>query len=102
MSDEIKADYQQLEQIASRFTQQAQVILEMSQKVRASMGKLEDGGWIGRAADAFFNEMNSLIFPACERLHTVLNDASQATKDIAQNLNQAEEEAAAPFRNTSQ
>lgn len=99
MADEIKADYDQLEQVASRLSSQAQVAQDVIQMVRASMEKLENGGWIGRGADAFFGEMYDEIFPACQRLVEVLNEASQATRDIVQTMQRAEDEASAPFRN---
>lgn len=54
--DEIRADYDQLNQVATRFAQQADAIQQMIQRVRSSMGQLEDGGWIGRGASAFFEE----------------------------------------------
>jgi WXG100 family type VII secretion target len=99
-SDEIKADYQQLEQVASRFASQAQVIEQMIQEVRSSMDPLESGGWIGRAADSFFSEMNGEVLPACQRLLNALHEASQATKDISATMSRAEDEACAPFRST--
>ena len=55
MSDEIRADYEQLEQIANRFASQQQAVQQMLQRVRGSMGKLENGGWIGRGSQAFYN-----------------------------------------------
>ncbi len=55
MCDEIKADYEQLEQIASRFSNQAQVIEQLLGTLRCSMQNLQ-GGWIGRGSDTFFSE----------------------------------------------
>ena len=98
MSDEIRADYDQLEAVAGRFANQSQVIQEMLQRIRSSMEKLEDGGWIGRGADAFFAEMHGEVVPASVRLHEVLEEASQATRAIVQIVQQAEDEASSPFR----
>ncbi len=96
--DEVRADYDQLEQVAGRFATQSQAIEQMMQQLRNSMEPLANGGWIGRGADAFFGEMNDLILPKCQRLLDLLNDANQVTKDISQKMQQAEEEASAPFR----
>ncbi len=96
--DEIKADYPQLEQVASKFTSQGQAIEQMIKQVRNSMDPLENGGWIGRAADSFFAEMYHEVLPACQRLLAVLNDAAQVTKTIETTFKHAEEEASAPFR----
>ncbi len=98
MSDEIRADYDQLEEVASRFANQSQVIQQMLQKVRSSMGKLEDGGWIGRGSDAFFQEMQGEVLPASLRLQEVLDEASQVARNIVQIVRQAEDEASSPFR----
>jgi WXG100 family type VII secretion target len=97
MTDEIRADYEEMEQIATRFSTQSQAIQQMLQKVRSSMEKLENGDWIGRGSDAFFNEMNSDILPAVQRLVEALEEGSRSTKDIAQTVQQAEEEASARF-----
>jgi len=98
MADEIRADYEEMEQISNRFANQSQTIQQMMQKVRSSMDKLEGGDWIGRGSDAFFNEMNSDVLPATERLIQALDEASRTTKDISQTVQQAEEEASSRFR----
>jgi WXG100 family type VII secretion target len=97
MADKVQADYEQLGQVSSQFANQSQVIQELIQKVRSSVQQLEDGGWIGRGADAFFSEMQSTVFPAIQRLESSLNDASSTTKQIAQNMQQAEQEAQSLF-----
>lgn len=96
--DEIKADYNQLDQVAGQFANQAQMIEQMIQQVRSSMDPLENGGWIGRGADAFFSEMYGEVLPACQRLLLVLQDAAQSTRDIVNTMHRAEDEASAPFR----
>jgi len=97
MADKVQADYEQLEQVSSQFANQSQVVQELMQKVRGSMQQLEDGGWIGRGADSFFSEMQSVLFPAVQRLESSLNDAASITKQIAQNMQQAEQDAQSLF-----
>lgn len=96
--DEIKADYDRLEQVASQFANQSQAIQQMLQNVRGSMDPLENGGWIGRGSDAFFSEMQGEVLPASERLQQALDEASRVTKYIVQTVKQAEEEASSAFR----
>lgn len=98
MTDEIRADYDQLEQIANRFVNQSEAVSQTLQKVKASLGPLEDGGWIGRGADSFFAEMNGEVLPATQRLQDVLSEASQVVREIMQRFKQAEEEGCARFR----
>jgi WXG100 family type VII secretion target len=97
MADEVKADYDQLEQIANRFANQAEEINDMIQQVNSSMEKLEPD-WIGRGSEAFFREMRGEVLPAVRRLHQALHEANKVTKDISQTMKQADEEASSPFR----
>jgi len=96
--DEIRADYESLEQLASQFANQAQAVQQMLQNVKGAMDPLEGGGWIGRGSDAFFSEMNSEVLPATTRLQQALDEASRVTKQIVETVKQAEEEASSPFR----
>jgi len=98
MSDEIRADYDRLEQVAGKFANQAQAIQQMLQQVRGSMDPLEGGGWVGKGSDAFFAEMNDEVLPANDRLQQALEEAGRVTKQIIQTVKQAEEDASSPFR----
>lgn len=96
MGDEIKADYDQLEQIASRFSNQAQVVEQLLGTLRCSMENLK-GGWIGRGSDAFFAEMNDEIVPAILRLQDALQQGSEVTRMIIDIMRRADEEASTLF-----
>jgi WXG100 family type VII secretion target len=98
MSDEIQCNYDELEQISSQFGNQSQSIQDMQQKVRASYAKLLDKGWIGLGATAYFDEMEQDILPAQERLKDALEQAGQATQQIADFVKTAEEDASGLFR----
>lgn len=97
MSEEIRADYDELKTVVSRFAAQSQSVEELQQKVRSAMEKLEDGGWMGLGADAFFAEMQGVVLPAVGRLIEALADASRTTNEIATTVQNAEQEASAPF-----
>ncbi len=96
--DEVRADYEQLEQVANQFQAQSQAIQQMLQNVKGSMDPLVGGGWIGRGSDAFYAEMEGEVLPATQRLQAALEEASQATKKITQTMQQAEDNASALFR----
>ncbi len=97
MADEIRADYEQLQKVATQFSRQAAAINRMRQQVKRSMGGLQ-GSWMGHGSEAFFSEMNDTVLPATDRLYKALQDANRITKQIAQTVQQAEEDAAAPFK----
>jgi WXG100 family type VII secretion target len=100
MSDEVRADYEQLEQVASRFANQSQEVQQMLQQVRSQMQKLQSD-WIGRGSEAFFNEMESEVLPAVQRLQQAMDEANRVTKEIVQTMQQAEDEASSPFRSNT-
>ncbi|MCG3212076.1 MAG: hypothetical protein FOGNACKC_05723 [Anaerolineae bacterium] len=97
MTDQVQADYEQLDDVARRFDHQSQEIQQMMQQVRNGMQRLQSD-WIGRGSEAFFREMQGEVLPAVQRLQQALEEASRVTKDIAQTMQQAEEEASSPFR----
>jgi WXG100 family type VII secretion target len=97
MSDEIRADYQQLEQISQRFANQAQAVQQTAMNVSRSMQKLQ-GNWVGRGSNAFFREMEGVVIPGVKRLFAALQEASTKTRQIAQTVKQAEEEASGLFK----
>lgn len=98
MADEIKADYDQLGQVATRFSNQSQAVEDMLRDLRAKLEKLENGGWIGEGADAFFTEMNDEVIPAVTRLMEALVEGSQVTNEVSRHVRDAEEQASATFR----
>ena len=98
MADEIRADYPQLQQVSTTFSRQATAINQMRQQVKKSMSSLQ-GNWVGKGSDAFFNEMSDKVLPAADRLYQALQEAAKVTKQMAQTVQQAEEDAAAPFKN---
>jgi WXG100 family type VII secretion target len=96
-AEEIRADYDQLAQVASRFTNQSQQIQQMTQNVQRSMESLR-GGWEGRGSQAFFNEMQGKVLPGVNRLNQALQQAARVTQQISNTVRQAEDEASAPFK----
>lgn len=96
-SDITQANYEQLDEIAQRFTTQSQHIVQMQALLRQRLAALQQGGWEGRGADAFFSEMEGELLPATTRLQDALQEASAVTRQISAILRQAEEEAAALF-----
>ena len=100
MADEVRADYDQLEQVASRFANQSQEVQQTLQQVRNKMNKLQSD-WIGRGSEAFFSEMEGEVLPGTNRLQQALEEASRVTKEVVQIMQQAEEEASSPFRSNT-
>lgn len=93
----IQAQYDQLTAVADLFGSQAEQTGTMATRMRRAMQGLQSGGWEGRGARAFFNEMQAEVLPSVARLQQALAEAKRVTLQISQILRQAEEQAAAPF-----
>ena|SRR5437867_1635495 len=98
MPDQIQADYNQLEEIASEFQKAGEEVRTMAEHLKTSIDKLRDGGWIGKGSDAFFEEGQERVGPSIANLQGALFEAGQTAQKIGQALKQAEEEASALFR----
>jgi WXG100 family type VII secretion target len=96
-SNIIQAQYEALEALAQKFGQQAEMNGEMYGRVQKVVQALEQGGWEGQGSSAFFAEMDGTIYPALQRLINALEEAQSTTLQIKEIIQQAEEEAAAPF-----
>ncbi len=95
--DVVQAQYDQLQSIAGRFGQWAESNAEMSDRVRQCVEKLMNGDWIGKGAEAFFNEMGSEVLPAMDRLTGALQQSQSTMSQIIVLIQEAEEEAASLF-----
>ena len=98
MANEIRVDYQQLAQIANKFAQQSQLLVEMQQRIEKALQALQNGSWQGRGSVAFFSEMNGAVSPAVQRLYSALEQAQHTTLEINSLIRDAEQDAALPFR----
>lgn len=98
MTEKIEADYEALEQLASKFDAQANVIQQMMQNTRSRADNLHSSGWIGRGSDAFFAELLGEVLPGVQRLQQALEQANQVTKQVSATIKQAEDDACNPFK----
>lgn len=90
----VRGDYDQLKQIAQSFQGQADTSSSTLQALKQHMQTLQGGDWIGKGADAFYQEMNSAVLPSMQRLTQALSRAAAVTQQMGQIVKQAEEEAA--------
>ena len=98
MSDIVQADYERLAALANQFGQQSEANQAMVEHIWRNYEALQDSGWEGMGADAFFVEMEQDVYPALNRLTDALREAKQATEKIIHIMQKAEGDAAAPFR----
>lgn len=94
----VQANYEDLAQIAARWHQQHETSEALDRRLKAALQPLEQGGWIGLGAAAFFSEMRGEVLPAIARLSAALEIAQSVTLEIREQMRQAEEDAANPFK----
>lgn len=94
-NDIIRADYEALEQVATRFEEEADRIRRVQQALTRQVGVLRAGGWTAEAAERFFQDMDNDVSPAVGRLFQSLKQSSTTTRQIVAIFKNAEEAAAA-------
>ncbi len=62
-ADRVRADYEQLAEIAESFGGQADCIRSLLQALNCQKQVLESGDWVGKGADKFYAEMNGAVLP---------------------------------------
>lgn len=97
MINVIQAQYDQLNEIATRFGNQAEVNAEIQGKLAQSFHTLTQDGWSGKGQASFSREMTNDLFPAMQRLIQTLEEAKSVTLQAKEIIQLAEEEAKTLF-----
>lgn len=97
MTFKVQADYDDLARISQQFAQQASESEQTMHRIESCMQELQGGGWIGRGAQSFYQEMEDEVLPGLNRLCQALEDGASTIRRISDVLRQAEEEAAGTF-----
>jgi WXG100 family type VII secretion target len=90
----VRADYDQLSQVASAFRQNVAAAQRTLQNIKSSLDTLQGGDWIGVGATAFYQEMNNSVLPTWQRLISALDTAATSTAQISAIMKDAEDQAA--------
>jgi WXG100 family type VII secretion target len=90
-------NYDQLASIAKRFREEGEDIAQLHSVTRQRVRDLHKE-WIGDAADKFFDEMETELLPAVQRLAQALFHTQDVTGEIMKIIQEADEETAGYFR----
>lgn len=93
MVDEIKVDYQKLEEVSKRFNALHDQAREMRSNLSAAYFVLMDSGWEGKGSKAFAEEVRNVVAPSLKNLEQALTDAGTVAKEISQKFRDAEQAA---------
>ena len=98
MADRTELNGEQLQVIAKRFQSEADELNNLLSQTRNKVDGLHGSGWIGRAADQFNNEMQSLLLPAVQRLVAALQAASNQVNAIVKIYDDAQSQSQGFFK----
>lgn len=93
----VRAHYADLTQMTQIFTSEADRLRTTQQRLQEKVAALQAGDWLGAGATAFYQEMQTQVSPALNRLGTALETAARTTQNIHTIMQQAETEAARLF-----
>jgi WXG100 family type VII secretion target len=88
--EQIRSDFDQLNEIQRRWSAEADMTRNAIQSLNSCMDRLKGGDWYGDSATKFFNEMDSAVMPALQRLEQALREAQNTTSKIADSMRDAE------------
>lgn len=97
-SQKIRAGFDSLQKVSKVFQQQNSAVEKTLQRLASNKDSLQSKGWVGRGANAFYSEMDSLILPAVRNLAAALAGGSQIALQITRLMHDAEDEATRVFR----
>src|SRR5258708_35589609 len=90
----IRANYDQLKQVASTFAKNSDECKRTLQNIKGNKDTLSGGGWIGQGAPAFYKEMDDSVLPTFQRLINALGRAQNSISQISSIMQNAEQQAA--------
>ncbi|MCW1971159.1 MAG: WXG100 family type VII secretion target [Anaerolineae bacterium] len=88
----VKANYEQLQDIAKTFGENADSLSIMKDMISNQVDTLQGGDWEGVGARNFYGEMGGMMMPAFTKLINAMNAAQKTANDIAKTMKQAEED----------
>ena len=91
-------NYDELESIAKKFKDEGEDMARLHSTTHQRVRDLHKE-WIGEAAEKFFDEMETELLPAVQRLAQALFLSQDVTNDIMKIIQGADEETAGYFRN---
>lgn len=92
MADHVEVNYDELQGIANQMEARAGEVEQTLRRLASQIDTLRGGGWLGRGADQFYNEMDGEVLPAVQRLINALRQGRTVLSQVAQDFQNAEQE----------
>jgi WXG100 family type VII secretion target len=94
----IRADYEQLQNIAKQFSASAERCEQAVKKIEKAKNVLQGGDWVGKGATKFYGELDGSVLPSLNRMTAALKQAADHTQKMNRIMSEAEQTSAALFR----
>ncbi len=91
MTNQIRYQYEEIQQVARRFRDQNDRADGLIRRALYCLRRMDDGVWEGRGADEYREEMEDIVLPALRRLAAVMGDTAWTLDKAADMMREAEE-----------
>jgi WXG100 family type VII secretion target len=91
MAHKLQIQYDEMDSIAKMFETFGDELQETIGRLNNAKGALEDGGWEGLGAAAFYDEYDNEVLPKLKILQLGYETAGQQVRQMSQMFNDAEQ-----------
>jgi WXG100 family type VII secretion target len=98
MADKTALDYQQLQDIVSKLTAEADDLSALLTQTSSQVENLHGNGWVGRGSDQFYSDVEDKVLPSMNKLVGALRSSGDTINKIVAVYKGAEQTALNPFK----
>ena len=96
MAEKTIVNYEQMQAFVKKFESEGEALAQWTGKLRQAVHHLQSE-WIGAGSESFFDEMETLVLPAMQRLSEAILFTANTTTGINKIYHQAEDEGSRLF-----
>jgi uncharacterized protein YukE len=82
MPSSVRAEYESIEIVGRSLRDTADELRSLLMRIYYHLSTLQSGGWLGDAADRFYDEMDSFVIPWMKQLETAYEDTGDRTLNL--------------------
>lgn len=86
----LRVEYESLEEVERTLRRHSESVQDALWQIRHQVGALQSGGWLGDAADAFYDEVEAVVYAHLKRLNDEFDDTAKGVKIVGKLFDDAE------------
>lgn len=94
----IRIQYEDVDTIARQFINESNDTEGTVRVLKQAVEALRGGGWLGEGANAFYDEMDSFVFPNLDKLVNALNTTEQKIREAVAKMHEMEDQQSNKFK----